>query len=144
MVFMYVEILNSCLNVLERKIKQDDMDLNNNKETEALTTQTFNVSWEIILVFGTMIIFNIQNNKFFFMNMLFTIAHIVNAYYQFNYLLTNVLYILIFMQFGSYIFGYIWIQNSKTNFVLQKQNKRMTREQYSIVRNLPDGALIYR
>lgn len=78
------------------------------------------------------------------MQALFLVCATVSIYKRVPFLFYEMLFYNIIGLFAAYCICYVQLYKSKKLFITQKQIQQMIKEQYLIVKNLPDGALVHR
>lgn len=90
------------------------------------------------------LVLNINNNTFCAIHTAVSLFQFIEVAYTIDFIFGHVVWTTLVYQGFAFLFGYINIFKSKMHFITTKKLERMVKEQYQIVKNLPDGALIHR
>lgn len=89
-------------------------------------------------------IYNFDFLKFELMQLCLSICQVAWIYQKFDLMIWQVIVQALIIQLTVFYLGYAKIYQSKVLYATQKKMHRMMKEQYLIVKNLPDGAMIHR
>ena len=80
----------------------------------------------------------------FLIQLFYTVVALVNVNMHLKYLFNTAFLAYFATLLASYVLNYILIYYNKQLFITNKKLRTMMKEQYTIMKNMPDGVLIYK